>query len=126
MHTRVALPLLIPALLFGAPVRSLAQLPAAQPWPHAITARQIGPAAFGGRIDDIDAVPADPRIIFVGTASGGIFRSRNNGVTWDPVFDDFGAALSIGDIAIAPTDPNIVWAGLVCTPIRRGTLGSVV
>ncbi|HUX34913.1 MAG TPA: hypothetical protein VMV51_13660, partial [Gemmatimonadaceae bacterium] len=111
MHTRVALPLLVPALLFGAPVRSFAQRPAAQPWPHAITARQIGPAAFGGRIDDIEAVPANPRIIFVGTASGGIFRSRNNGVTWDPVFDDFGAALSIGDIAIAPSDPNIVWAG---------------
>lgn len=111
MHTRVALPLLIPALLCSAPARSSAQLPAAHAWPHAIAARQIGPAAFGGRIDDIEAVPADPRIIFVGTASGGIFRSRNNGVTWDPVFDAFGAALSIGDIAIAPSDPNIVWAG---------------
>jgi len=80
-------------------------------WPGATSWRHIGPASFGGRIDDIEAVPDDPRIIFVGTASGGIFRSRNNGVTWDPVFDTYGTALSIGDIAIAPSDPNIIWAG---------------
>ncbi|HEX8725804.1 MAG TPA: hypothetical protein VF737_10490, partial [Gemmatimonadaceae bacterium] len=103
---RVALPLAICSFTTGAPA------PGPTPvWPASITARQIGPAAFGGRIDDIEAVPSDPRIIFVGTASGGIFRSRNNGVTWDPVFDAYGTALSIGDIAIAPTDPNVVWAG---------------
>lgn len=103
---RVALPLAICFFTTGAPA------PGPTPvWPASITARQIGPAAFGGRIDDIEAVPSDPRIIFVGTASGGIFRSRNNGVTWDPVFDAYGTALSIGDIAIAPTDPNVVWAG---------------
>jgi photosystem II stability/assembly factor-like uncharacterized protein len=75
------------------------------PWRH------IGPAAFGGRIDDIEAVPANPSTIFVGTASGGVFKSVNNGVTWRPVFDRDGSALSIGDIAIAPSDPNIVWVG---------------
>jgi photosystem II stability/assembly factor-like uncharacterized protein len=80
-------------------------------WPGPTSWRHIGPAAFGGRIDDIEAVADDPRIIFIGTASGGIFRSRNNGVTWDAVFDAFGTALSIGDIAIAPSDPNVVWAG---------------
>jgi photosystem II stability/assembly factor-like uncharacterized protein len=80
-------------------------------WPGATSWRHIGPASFGGRIDDIEAVADDPRIIFVGTASGGIFRSRNNGVTWDPVFDAYGTALSIGDIAIAPSDPNVIWAG---------------
>src|SRR2546425_5710076 len=75
------------------------------PWRH------IGPASFGGRIDDIEAVPANPSTIFVGTASGGVFKSVNNGVTWRPVFDRDGSALSIGDIAIAPSDPNIVWVG---------------
>src|ERR1043165_5549178 len=80
-------------------------------WPGSASWRHIGPASFGGRIDNIEAVPDNPSIIFVGTASGGIFRSRNNGVTWDPVFDAFGTALSIGDIAIAPSDPNVVWAG---------------
>jgi photosystem II stability/assembly factor-like uncharacterized protein len=79
-------------------------------WPDSAW-RQIGPAAFGGRVDDIEAVATDPRIIFVGTASGGVFRSRNNGVTWDAVFDHDGTALSIGDVAIAPSDPNVVWVG---------------
>ncbi len=75
------------------------------PWRH------IGPAAFGGRIDDVEAVAGRPQIIFVGAASGGIFKSVNSGTTWKPVFDEAGTMLSIGDIAIAPSDPNIVWAG---------------
>ncbi len=73
--------------------------------------REIGPACFGGRIDDIEAVPNNPNIIFIGSASGGIFKSFNNGITWKPVFDEEGISLSIGDIAIAPSDSKIVWAG---------------
>lgn len=73
--------------------------------------REIGPTSFGGRIDDIEAVVSDPNIIFIASASGGIFKSVNNAVTWKPVFDEEGTSLSIGDIAIAPSDPNIVWAG---------------
>jgi photosystem II stability/assembly factor-like uncharacterized protein len=76
-----------------------------------LTWRHIGPAAYGGRIDDIEAVPGNPSIIFVGTASGGVFKSVNNGVTWAPVFDRDASALSIGDIAIAPSDPNVIWVG---------------
>lgn len=75
------------------------------PWRH------IGPASFGGRIDDIEAVTSRPSTIFVGTAGGGIFRSLNTGTTWEPVFDRDGRTTSIGDIAIAPSDPNIIWAG---------------
>ncbi|HZI40531.1 MAG TPA: hypothetical protein VFD67_02485, partial [Gemmatimonadaceae bacterium] len=78
-------------------------------WPDS-TWRAIGPASFGGRVDDIEAVPGDPRVIFVGTASGGVFRTLNNGTTWQPVFDA-NAALSIGDIATAPSDRNVVWVG---------------
>jgi len=73
--------------------------------------REIGPAAFGGRIDDIEALVDNPNIIFVATAHGGIFKTINNGTTWKAVFDEEGTALSIGDIAIAPSDSNIVWAG---------------
>lgn len=80
------------------------------PWPDTAW-RQIGPASIGGRVSDIEAVADDPRIIFVGAASGGVFRSLNNGVTWESVFDVDGTALSIGDIAIAPSDRNIVWVG---------------
>ncbi len=78
---------------------------------HEIEWRSIGPAAFGGRIDDVEAVRGDPDVIFVAAASGGIFRSTNNGVTWTPLFDSQGPSISIGDIAIAPSDPAIVWAG---------------
>ena len=74
--------------------------------------RHIGPASFGGRIDDVEAVEAKAvDIIFVGAASGGILKTVNNGVTWKPVFDAQGTSLSIGDLAIAPSDPNIIWAG---------------
>jgi photosystem II stability/assembly factor-like uncharacterized protein len=73
--------------------------------------RHIGPASFGGRIDDIEAVAGNPSVIFVGTASGGVFKTVNNGVTWMPVFDRDATALSIGDIAIAPSDPNLIWVG---------------
>ena len=55
--------------------------------------------------------PTTPSIMFVATASGGIFKTVNAGVTWAPVFDADGGSLSIGDIAIAPSDRNIVWAG---------------
>jgi len=78
-------------------------------WPDSAW-RAIGPASFGGRVDDIEAVTDDPRIIFVGTASGGVFRTFNNGTTWEPVFDAQ-SALSIGDIAIAPSNHDIVWVG---------------
>jgi len=80
-------------------------------WPDSTSWRHLGPAAFGGRIDDIEAVADDPRIIFVGAASGGVFRSTNNGVTWEPVLDRYAGALSVGDIAIAPSDRNVVWVG---------------
>ncbi len=83
----------------------------AQPWPNDTSWRHIGPAAFGGRVDDIEAVASDPRTIFVGSAAGGVFRSRNNGTSWEPVFDRYGSTLSIGDIAIAPSDPRVVWVG---------------
>ena len=83
----------------------------AQPWPSDTSWRHIGPAAFGGRVDDVEAVASDPRTIFVASAAGGIFRSKNNGTTWDAVFDKFGTTMSIGDIAIAPSNPRVVWAG---------------
>ena len=81
-------------------------------WPDSTSWRHLGPAAFGGRIDDIEAAPQDPRIIFVGAASGGVFRSVNNGVTWEPVLDAHANTLSVGDIAIAPSDRNVVWVGM--------------
>src|SRR5439155_577240 len=72
--------------------------------------RSIGPASMGGRLDDIAVSESDPNVIYVGYAVGGVFRSENNGTTFEPVFQTYGTA-SIGDIAIHPTNPNIVYVG---------------
>ncbi len=72
--------------------------------------REIGPAIMGGRIDDFAVVESDPRIIYVGTASGGIFKTINGGVTWEPIFDTQPVS-TIGDIALAPSDPSILYVG---------------
>src|SRR5438552_2079043 len=74
--------------------------------------RSIGPASMGGRIDDIAVSETDPNVIYVGYATGGAFKSGNNGVSFEPVFQTYTTA-SIGDIAIHPRDPNIVY-------VRRG------
>ena len=72
--------------------------------------RNIGPANMIGRIAAVDAYDKDYRTVLVGTASGGVYFSRNGGITWDSVFDDYGSQ-SIGDVAIFQGDPNILWVG---------------
>ena len=72
--------------------------------------REIGPAVMGGRIDDFAVVESNPNVVFVGAASGGVWKTTNNGTTWEPVFDKE-AVSTIGDIAIAPSDPSIIWVG---------------
>jgi photosystem II stability/assembly factor-like uncharacterized protein len=76
----------------------------------ALEFREIGPAVMGGRIDDFAVVESNPSIVFVGVASGGVWKTTNNGTTWEPVFDKEGVS-TVGDIAIAPSDPSIVWVG---------------
>jgi len=75
--------------------------------------RSIGPANTGGRIDDfaVARVPGQPDAIYVATASGGVFKSTNQGTSWTPVFDRVDAMMSIGDVAVAPSNANIVWVG---------------
>src|SRR6266508_1517139 len=72
--------------------------------------RSIGPASMGGRLDDIAVSESDPNIIYIGYAVGGVFKSENNATTFEPVFETYGTA-SIGDIAIHPTNANIVYVG---------------
>ena len=72
--------------------------------------RNIGPAGMSGRITAIDAVVANPNIIYVGAASGGVWKTENSGHTWTPVFDDQ-PLQNIGSIAIQQSNPNIVWVG---------------
>ncbi len=72
--------------------------------------RSIGPAVMGGRIHDVEALPNDPATIFVATASGGLWKTVNMGTTWTSLFDDQ-AVSTFGDVAIAASDPDVVWAG---------------
>jgi photosystem II stability/assembly factor-like uncharacterized protein len=72
--------------------------------------RSIGPAFTSGRIADFAVNPANPKQYFVAVASGHIWKTDNAGITWTPVFDNYGA-YSIGCLAMDPTNPNVVWAG---------------
>jgi photosystem II stability/assembly factor-like uncharacterized protein len=75
-----------------------------------LRARSIGPANMSGRIGAIDAVIADPNVIYVGAAAGGVWKSSDGGTTWTPVFDDQPVA-SVGAITVYQKNPNIVWVG---------------
>jgi photosystem II stability/assembly factor-like uncharacterized protein len=72
--------------------------------------RSIGPANMGGRTADIEGVPGDINTVYVATASGGLWKTTNAGVTWKPIFERQGT-ISIGDIALAPSNPDVVWVG---------------
>jgi photosystem II stability/assembly factor-like uncharacterized protein len=72
--------------------------------------RSIGPAVTGGRIHDIEAVPSDPSTIYVAAATGGLWKTTNRGQTWVNVFDTM-AVSTFGDVALAPSDPEVVYAG---------------
>src|SRR4051812_45174859 len=74
-------------------------------------ARPIGPAQTGGRVADLEAVHEGQKLtIYVGSAAGGVFRSKDGGVTFRPVFDKQ-PVLSIGAIKIDPNDPKTIWVG---------------
>jgi hypothetical protein len=75
-----------------------------------VKARTIGPAVMGGRVSDIAIDPRNPAVFYVGLGTGGVFKTSNNGVTFDPIFDKQ-AVLSIGAVAIAPSDSDVVWVG---------------
>jgi photosystem II stability/assembly factor-like uncharacterized protein len=72
--------------------------------------RSLGPASMGGRVDDIAVAPSNHSVIYIGYATGGVFRSVNAGTTFEPVFESYGSA-SIGALAIDPANPDIVYVG---------------
>ncbi|WP_044405236.1 hypothetical protein [Lacinutrix sp. Hel_I_90] len=72
--------------------------------------RNIGPGGMSGRVTAIDAVHSNPDIMFVGTASGGLWKSTSGGVKWQPIFDKEVTA-SIGAVAIQQSNPSVIWAG---------------
>ncbi len=75
-----------------------------------LSARQIGPALMSGRINDMETHPTNPRIIYAGTAGGGVWKSNDAATTFNPIFDDH--AQSIGAVALDPNDPdNTIYVG---------------
>ncbi len=69
-----------------------------------------GPTNVGGRISDVEMSPTNLDTMYAGAATGGVFKSVNGGASWQPVFDQ-SPSLSIGDIALDPANPNIVYVG---------------
>ena len=77
---------------------------------QSLTWRSVGPAGMGGRIVDFAVVESDPSTFFVATASGGLLKTVNNGYSFTHLFDHE-STVSIGCVAVAPSDPNILWLG---------------
>jgi hypothetical protein len=71
-----------------------------------LRARHIGPALMSGRIIDMEAHPTNPRIIYAGTAGGGVWKSNDAGTTFNPIFDDY--CQSIGAVEVDPNNPDKV------------------
>jgi len=75
-----------------------------------LRARHIGPALMSGRINDMEAHPTNPRVIYAGTAGGGVWKSNDAGTTFNSIFDDY--CQSIGAVEVDPNDPdNVVYVG---------------
>ncbi len=86
--------------------------------------RFIGPFDLSGRCTDV-AVPRGSRTVFyAGAATGGVWKTTNAGTTWTPIFDDM-PTMSIGDIAVAESDPNIVWVGTGEANIFRASTAGI-
>lgn len=83
--------------------------------------RFIGPEIMSGRIVDVAIPPERPFTIYAATASGGAWKTKNEGTTWQPILDNVPSA-SVGDIAVAPSDPDIVWVGLGEANILRSSM----
>ncbi|HSL21973.1 MAG TPA: hypothetical protein VK886_10590 [Vicinamibacterales bacterium] len=75
-----------------------------------LKARSIGPAGMSGRVATVAADPSDPDTLYVGAATGGVWKSANGGATWEPLFDDQ-PVHAIGAIAVAPSNPSVIWVG---------------
>jgi photosystem II stability/assembly factor-like uncharacterized protein len=105
-----ALALSVPAFAQQAPSNAPASLinEPTNPMLRGFRWRSIGPVAQGARVDDFAVDEKNPSTYYVGYAVSGVVKTTNNGTTFEPVFDTYGAS-SIADLALAPSDPNILY-----------------
>src|SRR6476661_4619345 len=92
-----------------APPRPLINAPT-DPMFNGFRWRSIGPAGQGGRIDDLAVDEKNPSTYYIGFAVSGVWKTINNGTTFEPIFDTYGVS-SIGDLALAPSDSNVLYVG---------------
>ena len=97
-------------LLAGGPYAAAAQVPITSADMATFHPRAIGPAVSGGRVHDVEAVPSDPSTIYVASASGGLWKSTNRGMSWTNIFDTM-AVSTFGDIAISRSNPDVLYVG---------------
>src|SRR4030042_6095890 len=117
VHLAIGL-LMVPALAAGQGADRVGKLFEKMSW------RGIGPAVMGGRTVDIEASEQKPWIIYAAIGPSGVWKSENAGVTWSPVFFKE-TAVSVGDVTIAQSPPEIVWVGTGEATCRNSvTLGA--
>ena len=83
--------------------------------------RNLGAAGGGGRVAAVVGIPGNPNVYYVGAAGGGVFKTENGGITWKPIFEHESTS-SIGAIALAPSDPSIVWVGTGESKVRNDVI----
>ena len=91
-------------------ITAIAQIPDLSKDFKNLKARSIGPSGMSGRITTIDALHTDPNTIYLGAASGGVWKTTNAGNNWTPIFDEQ-PIQNIGSVAICQSNPSIVWVG---------------
>lgn len=113
-RSRCLTPLLLLALLPAVPSAQLPTTPARvvhepdNPLLRGFRWRSIGPVGQGGRVDDIEVDERSPSTYYIGYAMGGVLKTINNGTTFEPIFDTYGSA-SVADLALAPSNPNVLY-----------------
>ena len=113
MLTRLLFRSVPAALCWAAVTAPLASLHAQAPYRaadlHGLRLRSIGPASMSGRVVDMDVVESNPYTMYVAGATGGLWRTTDNGVNWTSIFD--APVHSIGDVAVFQPNPQILWVG---------------
>src|SRR5580765_616327 len=108
MRLRIALPILAAAVVASAVAGVRAQQANASYFAD-LRWRNVGPSR-SGYVSSPAGVPGDPTTYYAGMPEGGVWKTTNGGVTWKPIFDDVHVA-SVGAVAVAPSDPKIVYVG---------------
>jgi photosystem II stability/assembly factor-like uncharacterized protein len=110
MRTPRLWPVVAMLVVVSAPVHAQDVMPLDSAILAAFSWRPIGPANMSGRVTDVEGIPFPSKTFYVATAAGGIWKTTNAGTTFRPVFTNE-RVISLGDIAIAPSDTNIIWVG---------------